>query len=395
MMTEHYKKKQDFIDEFNVDSPWDNPVIEDVIKNMVTIFVEESVKLYNNNDMSYSNKKHLKYTYVTKGYVTNPIKYILSGCKMFTSNVNAINHIFHYKNNENKNIGCDSHEFNYTDDYKSIIHDKLSNILEIEDISGEDTACKLFEERCIHFYHQILEYYDMQRYAFFNNMFKNPLHSLYNDGGDETSKYFQPETIDIFNKTFAVVSDNVSINANDNTMCRGQKNMARVEEQKKLLIKIFCDVVGYGYMAEKVKLTKLKNVKSYANVVADIKIIINNTERGSGVIVHKLLSEMLENADIKSLKNTKIEPIWSDLNDCFMFMLKTINNLLVSETLLTKLQNVEPSLTTTDTVKRITDLQNEIKSSKNYIQKVFLQFIHHMIREMSKEDYVSPQVWWQ
>lgn len=185
----------------------------------------------------------------------------------------------------------------------------------------------------------------------------------------------------MFSKTFAT---NASVDTQDNTMCNGQKNITRVKEHQKIVNECFCDVVAYGYADEKVKLTKLKNVKSYAKLITDIKITLENTKRGHGSDVDGLLSDMLENTNIGSLRNIKIEPIWSDSCDCFMFMVRTIENLIDSEKLLSKLQNAEMSLMTADTIKRITDQQNEITSSNNYLQKVFLQFIHLMKLEIKK-----------
>lgn len=214
-MIEQDKKKQDFVKEFNLDSPWNNPDIENVVTNMLTMFCEEATKLYNRNDMSYSDKQRLNYSDVTKDYVFMPAHYIARSCKML-----ILNH-------EGK-IPTDQ-TLNYSIFYKRTLNNALSDSFDTVSEYGEKFSYILFEEKCRSFYHMILEH---QR-------IKNEKHTY-------TSSLFDMD------------SQIIVINRMNGTAII-DKNMTRVEEHQKLMNKCFCDVVAYGYMTEKAKYTCVDN----------------------------------------------------------------------------------------------------------------------------------------
>lgn len=299
--------------------------------------------------------------------------------------------------------------FSYSQAYKNILRESLIHNFDTIDKNNKDAPGILFNDHCRTLYHEILEYNDIIKHTYVTDLMSEyPLHDIginnteylqnrYISSGNgqrgveciNNVKYIKAEALDMFNTAFA--ANNCNNGNGVRRPCSGNRNLARLEKHKNYIDKLFCNVVVYGYMAEKVKLTKLKNVTSYVDVINSARITINKSNTGD--IVRSVFTDMLENLDLDSLKHTGIGAEWNSSDECFEFMTKIIFNQITSEKLLLSLQSIKVSPMSsqeqTDTTKRINEQHNEIKSSKDYLLKVFLQFICLKKRELKKLEAIT------
>lgn len=407
---------EEFVDGFNLQ----NPDIKNVMNNIMTIFVDEAIKLYSKNDETFINKSTMSYSEVTNldtnhtrytlKYVFSPVEYISRISTMLTDKtaiVTEFNFLCYGKSilpagvwhkdqpkesltwvNKVKDVS--GIKFNYETYYESILHKSLTSSFSFAIKSSEHSAGVNFEDKCRVFYHLILGYMDVIDHAYKDratsvncilplnivNMIEKikvgckvtPGNKYNSSGSSSISAYCQ------------------ALDSNGHIQVSG-KNIDRITKYKELMTEFMCDVVAYGYTAE--KLTRLKDVKSYNDIIAVVQYMIDKNDDGERV--KNKLTELLESLDINSVKQTETETEtgtkWVNSCECYVFVVKTICNQLISEKLLLTLcENSDNTskILQTSTNKRISDLHEEIRSSNEYLLKVFAQFIYLKKQEIEQ-----------
>lgn len=436
---------EEIIDEFNMEEPYTNYKIGGVVKNMLTVFVEESIKLYDDDEVTltdmktstnYGAKSFNKHRY-TRNSLKLPITYMLSITKILTNkDINLWNGDV---NNAKKDNGdplvypcfkfsnalertgktpCLSHndyEHVYTfcySSYKTLLHESLVTSYDSTTKHWDQTtAHNVFEDKCKMFYHAILEHVDEMTYAFADIdkhrvgdsyslcVFTKFLSDLPNMPSDMVNNY-----TDKFCNYTEHVSE-FSEFALKGVSCR---NVKKLQQHKLFMDKLFCETIAYGYIDEKIKFRKLaqspimsglgkvggrvgKSV-NYDDVIKCVNGMV--LQQNHKQQVKTMFSDLLYRLDISTIASTAEETgiSWCNSDECFEFLTHSVYCILSSEKSLLKLMNkdsVNPGYdvhngptSLTPVRLRIRTLKGELKSSRSYLSLLFSQFIMLKKREM-------------
>lgn len=327
---------EEFVRGFNLDSPWNNPDIKNVMENIMTIFADEATKLYEKNDETFLNKTMTNYSdvinhmntnhkrYTTK-YVFVPIEFIGSFSKMLTDKTNYYkgfgpisiynfiygvnlyyqNRLFHEHIEKNICSILDSanisfNDTQYQEQYVNIIRTSLKGSFDDVNKSRDyDFVVRdVFEDKCRAFYHVVLGYIDMLE------------HMSKDAASDRTVMFNYTYNFPTNYKNMEKIYKIKKCEANGNIYIDNSKKINRINEYKEYMNKFACDVVAYGYIVEKLKSTKLKSLKPFNQV--------NNNQVKSN-----------EQTQIAARVEEVKERI-TDMKDAVEVVKKSMNSLMVS-----------------------------------------------------------------
>lgn len=253
---------EEFIKGFNLDSPWDNPDIKNVMDNIMAIFADEATKLYDKNDETFLNQSiknnsdiisHLNtnHTRYTLQHVFVPVDYISKFSKMLTDR--AVDDSFspqvyefvgydqtnpgsNYENNKRKvEILLDARikfgNIQYQEYLKNILCNSLTiNFSSTKTKRYEEFEHIVFRNKCRAFYHVILGYINMLQY-------------ILKDVVNNVSMNYAPQFPTIFKKH----------EVNGDLYFYNFRHLDRINKYKEYMNKFACDVVVLGYIVEKLR----------------------------------------------------------------------------------------------------------------------------------------------
>lgn len=419
---------KEFIEEFNLEKPYENPHIENIQNNMLTIMFGEFEKIYDKNQVILSktddinkqreiydrNKNNAKYS---TEFMTNPINYAQVAINMLTDKTatewdgrcapcHGLPNINRY------NVGERYFKVDYKSTYLKILHSSLAECYNIyqslEKKSKKENKSEIFEKmfgnKCSALYYLLLEYAEFAEHLLSNKSKTHGFKCVESSVKPNESEIYKyklklpaPSTskpIEMSDKMQQILHNmcetiTVSIETNNNNhSCNGsnkishtvnKKDWDRLEEHKKLIDKTFCDIVAYGYM--QAKLLKLESVKIYTDIVANLKLAVSHEKVGQamGVVFENTLSQV----NIYTLDDLDIKNSWDNSEKCFSFMTKSVTSYSNSKKMLASLED-EDMANMPQTAERIADLKKEIKSSNDYLVTLFTQYIAVKRRELGE-----------
>lgn len=423
---------KEFIDEFNLEKPYENPHIENIQISMLTTMFEEFEKIRDKNQVILSDSEIVKTDNIDKQreiynhnnnngkntieFMTKPINYVQTAIGMLTNkdiiewytthitscgpcngrsfpsyNMRGYNHVFDY-NSEYKHTLNNSLEECYKF-YQSLENKNKSKKCEHKSRMFE----KMFKNKCSTLYYLLLEHAEFTEYLF---SIKSKTHGLtIGDLGTSGIKIYKlklpapsNKQIEVSDKVQQILHDTCEMvtitiktnghscnNENKTNTTVNKKDWLRLEEHKKLIDKTFCDIVAYGYM--QAKLLKLESVKIYTDIVSNLKLAVSHEKVGQ--VMGSVYDSTLSQVNIYTLDDLDLKNTWDNSEKCFSFMTKSVTSHINSKKMLVSLED-EDMTNMPQITERIADLKKEIKSSNDYLVTLFTQYIAVKRRELNE-----------